>query len=254
MLPIFFCDIFPHYDIHITMFQHFISRYRGAIGALFLAVVVLFTACVCLFALSLTAVGAQRVTVVLDAGHGGIDGGVTGVKTGVKESEINLLLCRELQTCFEEYGVSVVQTRLSEHGLYGAATAGYKRRDMQKRAEIIREASPSIVLSIHQNSFALATRRGAQVFYRAQSEQSKTLANLVQNELNAMPECVRSFQPLVGDYYILNCSEYPSVIVECGFLTSPEDEALLLSQPYREQLAVAIVKGALTFLASSASG
>ena len=236
------------------MFKRFLMKYRNVIFALALAVLIALSAGACFFALSLNTAQAQRLTVLLDAGHGGVDGGVTGVKTGVKESDVNLLFCREIQRAFEENGIKVVQTRMSENGLYGAATSGYKRRDMQKRAQIIHDTAPSVVLSVHQNSYPIPTRRGAQVFFREGAEQSKLLAHHLQKALNGMPDRVREFSPLVGDYYILNCSEYPSVIIECGFLTSPEDEALLLSEEYRKRFSKAVVDGVLTFLFSSASG
>ncbi|MGN0823099.1 MAG: N-acetylmuramoyl-L-alanine amidase [Candidatus Gallimonas sp.] len=232
----------------------FFLRHRIAIGIVALILAVAFTTGTCCFALSRTTAQAQRLTVVIDAGHGGIDGGVTGVKSGVKESDVNLAVSRELQAVFEEAGITVVQTRLTEAGLYDAATPGYKKRDMRKRAEIIASAAPVLVISVHQNSFSLPTRRGAQVFYRADSERSATLANLIQNALNEMPECVRKSNPLTGDYFMLNCSEYPSVIVEGGFMTNAEDEALLLNAEYRKKLAKAIAEGALEFIASAANG
>lgn len=223
-------------------------------GFFSVALAVVFCLGVCCFALARTAAQAQRITVVIDAGHGGVDGGVVGIKTGTKESDINLSVSRILQEILEEAGLNVVQTRKTEAGLYGAATSGYKKRDMKKRAEVINGSAPALVLSVHQNFFSLSSRRGGQVFYRADSEKSKTLATLVQNELNAMPECVKKTQPLAGDYYLLNCSDYPSVIVEGGFLSNEQDEALLITQEFQKKLAQAIANGALLFLSSVVSG
>ncbi len=231
----------------------FLYRHRVLFGALALTLAVGFTLAVCFYALSGTAAEAHRLTVVLDAGHGGVDGGVVGVRTGVKESEINLAITYLLQEKFEDAGFAVALTRRTEAGLYGAATPGYKKRDMQRRAEIIRASSPAIVISVHQNFFSLSSRRGAQVFFRESSSLSRTLACNIQTALNDMPECVKRSDPLKGDYFILNCSEVPSVIVECGFLSNPEDEQLLLSDGYREKLVGAIVSGAIGFLSSSAN-
>lgn len=217
-----------------------------------LAVIVTFG--ICFFALARTAAEAQRLTIVIDAGHGGIDGGVVGTVTGTKESDINLSVSRLLQEKFEEAGFLVVQTRPTEAGLYGAATAGYKKRDMKKRAEIINRSSPALVISVHQNFFPVSSRRGAQVFFRESSPQSQTLACMIQSSLNDMAECVKSSEPLRGDYYILNCSEYPSVIVECGFLSNPADEALLVTKEYQQKIVSAIAEGALSYLASGANG
>lgn len=232
--------------------MNFFYKHRVTFGLCAVLLAVAFTFGVCFFALARTATSARRMTVVIDAGHGGVDGGVVGIETGTKESDINLALARTLQTAFEEAGFTVVQTRPTEAGLYGAATAGYKKRDMQERARIINETAPALVVSVHQNFFSLRSRRGAQVFFRETNELSAALALRVQEELNAMPECVKKTQALKGDYYVLNCNDFPSVIVECGFLSNPEDEALLLTAEYRGKIAAAIVRGALAFLDTAA--
>lgn len=233
--------------------MNFVYRHRVAFGALALILTVAFTLGVCFFALAGTTAEANRLTVVLDAGHGGVDGGVVGTKTGVKESDINLKITYLVKERFEEAGFAVVLTRRTEAGLYGMATAGYKKRDMQRRAEIIQSSSPALVVSVHQNFFSLTSRRGAQVFFKESSESSQALACSIQAALNRMPECVKRSDPLKGDYFILNSSPAPAVIVECGFLSNPEDEALLLSENYQRKLAEAVVSGAIGFLSSSAN-
>ncbi len=233
--------------------MRFFHRHKTALGLAALLTAVALTLAACFFALSGTAAEAHRLTVVLDAGHGGVDGGVVGCRTGVKESDINLKLTYLLKERFEEAGLAVVLTRRTEAGLYGAATSGYKRRDMERRAEIIRGCDPALVISVHQNFFSLSSRRGAQVFFKESSEGSKTLACSIQSSLNGMPECVKRSDPLKGDYFILNCSAAPAVIVECGFLSNPEDEALLLTEAYRRKLAEAVTAGAIGFLSSSAN-
>ena len=232
----------------------FFYRHRVLFCAAAILLSIAMTVGICLYALVQTAAASIRLTIVIDAGHGGIDGGVVGVTTKTKESDINLAIARLLQAEFEEAGFLVVQTRLTEAGLYGAATAGYKKRDMQKRAEIIAESEPAAVISVHQNSFPLSSRRGAQVFFRETSESSRTLACSIQTALNSMPECVRKNEALKEDYYVLNCSDYPSVIVECGFLTNAADEALLLTQEYRQRIAETICSGTLAYLAAMSLG
>ena len=153
-----------------------------------------------------------------------------------------------MQAEFEEAGFLVVQTRPTQAGLYGSATQGYKKRDMQKRAEIIEASAPAAVISVHQNFFSLSSRRGAQVFFREDNALSHTLACAIQAALNGMPECVRPSDALKGDYYMLNCSDYPSVIVECGFLSNPEEEKLLISEEYQQKMAKAVAEGIEKFL------
>ena len=115
--------------------MNFLYRHRVIFGLTGIALAVIITFGVCFFALARTAAAnTQRLTIVIDAGHGGIDGGVVGRVSGVKESDINLSISRCLQKEFEQAGFRVVQTRPTEAGLYGTATAGYKKRDMQKRA------------------------------------------------------------------------------------------------------------------------
>lgn len=208
----------------------------------------------CLYALAQTAAGMQRMTIVIDAGHGGIDGGVVGRVTKTKKSDINLSVSRLLQAEFEEAGFLVVQTRPTEAGLYGSATTGYKKRDMQKRSEIIHENAPAAVISVHQNFFPVSSRRGAQVFFRESNALSRTLACSIQTALNEMPECIVRSEPLKGDYYVLNCSDYPSVIVECGFLSNAADEALLVTQAYQQRIAEVICQGTIAFLAAGTTG
>ncbi len=187
-----------------------------------------------------------RYTVVLDAGHGGVDPGVLGITTKTKESDINLAIVKKLARYFADAGFRVILTRKNEGGLYGLPTAGYKRRDMEARRDIIEGAAPNAVISVHQNNFiAGRSRRGGQVFFREGDANGTALANSIQEQLNAMNH--RALSALRGDYYMLNCSRFTSVIVECGFLSNAEDEALLLGEEYREKVAQAIFAGALAY-------
>ncbi len=194
---------------------------------------------------------ANKVKIVLDAGHGGIDGGVVGSITGIKESEINLKVVKKLEKYLVNAGMSVTLTRNSDAGLYGVATKNLKKKDMQKRKEIIDEVTPDLVVSVHMNKYSLATRRGAQVFFKESDEKSELLAMQIQKSFNEMEEASRECSILSGDYYILNCNEYPSVIAECGFLSNPDDEKLLVTEEYQDKIAYAIFKGIVGYLASS---
>ena len=221
---------------------------RSAIAAVAVAFALLLSMSFALATVSVASVPAAAFTVVLDAGHGGIDPGVLGVKTKTKESEINLKIVKKLEKQFISAGFRVVLTRKNGGGLYGLPTEGYKQRDMRKRKEIIEAAQPNAVISVHQNNFVSdRSRRGGQVFFKPSDENGRALADCIQGELNALGGY--DYSALRGDYYMLNCSSYPSVIVECGFLSNAEDEALLLSEEYQEEVALAIFKGALSFFA-----
>lgn len=191
---------------------------------------------------------AMPFTVVIDAGHGGIDGGVSGVSTGVKESDLNLAYAKSLKKYFLSSGFDVIMTRSTSAGLYGRATSSLKKTDMKNRKRIIEKAAPDLVISIHMNKYPLSSRRGAQVFYKQGDEEGKQLASCVQKELNELKQAPRECFELGGDYYILNVSPCPAIIAECGFLSNAEDEALLLNETYKEELCYAIYKGAVVFL------
>ena len=195
----------------------------------------------------------ENMKIVIDAGHGGVDGGVQGIKTGVKESDLNLSIAKKLQDAFLDLGFEVVLTRPTKDGLYGVASKGFKKRDMQKRKEIVEGAKPALLLSVHQNFYPSRTPRGAQVFYNAESEQGKALAISLQEKLNALylSQKVRARNAHSADYFMLNCTSAPSVIVECGFLSNEKDEKLLVDEGWQKRLAESIVAGALAYFSQS---
>lgn len=190
--------------------------------------------------------GGER-TIVIDAGHGGVDAGVIGKVTGTKESEINLKISNYLRGYLSDAGFNVVMTRTTQGGLYGTSTKGFKMRDMKKRKEIIENCNADMVISVHQNLCPLPSKRGGTVFFDKTSESGKALADSIQSSINSMTECVTKNTALAGDYYMLKCTENPSVIVECGFLSNADDEALLISAEYQKKIAYAIFKGAVAF-------
>lgn len=202
---------------------------------------------ICVGVISSASVHDGVKTVVIDAGHGGIDAGVLGVKTKAKESEINLAIAKYLRGYFSNGGFDVVLTRTTQGGLYGTSAKGFKMRDMKKRKEIIEKNNPYLVISIHQNFCPIPSRRGAQVFFDKSSENGKLFADCIQKSLNDMPQCVKQNSALAGDYYMLKCTPNPSVLIECGFLSNEDDEALLTDESYQKAIAYAIFKGAVAF-------
>ena len=221
------------------------------VGVLLITIITFF---VCVGALKNGKIGdtaISTVKIVLDAGHGGIDGGVTGVKTGVRESELNLKVVKKVENYFKSAGIAVVLTRSSDAGLYGVATKNLKRKDMEERKRIIEKAEPAAVISVHMNKYGSSSRRGAQVFYYENNENGKKLAECIQESFNGMEEAVRKCSALSGDYYIVRCTRYPSVICECGFLSNPQDEALLVTDEYQDKIAYEIFKGVISYLSAA---
>ncbi len=192
----------------------------------------------------------NKFVIVIDAGHGGIDDGVRGKTTGVSESELNLKMAKLLKEYFSDADFRVVLTRETSAGLYGIKMPGFKKRDMECRKKIIEREKPDIVLSVHMNFYTSSVRRGLQVFYHDKNE-SRRLANEIQNIVNLnvnLPVTGRNLISLYGDYFILKCTEAPSVIVECGFLSNPLDEELLISHSYRKELAYYIFTGVINYI------
>ena len=231
-----------------------LRRLKKSVLACYLAVSLAFMTALglCISVLySPQAVGASDggLKIVIDAGHGGIDGGVTGVQTGVKESDLNLTLAFVLKDELEKIGFEVALTRKSEGGLYDTTEKGFKKRDMQKRKEIIEKESPAMVLSIHQNYYSSRAVRGAQVFYGQKNPRSKTLANVLQANLNAVynSKGVKDRKSAYGEYFMLECYTAPSVIIESGFLSNSADEKLLLDESFQKTLAKSIADGVLLF-------
>ena len=224
----------------------FVCR-RGTLFALALSLVLLLSCSFALSAASAAAVPANAPCIVLDAGHGGVDPGVVGRTTGEKESDVNLKIVQKLQKLFSDAGFCVVLTRKNAGGLYGLPTKGYKRRDMEERRRITREAEPDFVPSVHQNTFPADTsRRGGQVFFREGSAAGEALAVSIQARLNALGG--RSVSALKGDFFLLGCADCPSALVECGFLSNAEEERLLLTDEYQGKIARAVFEGVLSFL------
>ncbi len=197
-----------------------------------------------------TSSSSRKFTVVIDAGHGGIDGGALGVTTKVRESDLNLLIAKNLKRLFLDSGFIVVMTRENGDGLYGTTDPGFKKRDLKKREEIINGSLADLCISIHLNVYTSPSRRGAQTFFTKGYKESENLAKIIQSRINGMSMSPRLYNALWGDYYLLNASKIPTVIVECGFLSNPDDERLLISEEYRLQISDAIFKGAVDYLSA----
>lgn len=193
------------------------------------------------FATAATVIASARadngITVVIDAGHGGADGGVTGVTTGTKESDINLSISKYLMKYLKDAGYNVVLTRSDSAAVCGGMKYS-KREDMKARKDILTSAAPDLVISVHCNSYPLASVKGAQVFFATDSK-GESFANTVQKYFNdTLNERPRT--AAVGDYYILNCSEYPSILCECGFLSNSAEENKLITASHQEKIAFTI--------------
>lgn len=190
----------------------------------------------------------QKGTIVIDAGHGGDDPGMIG-PGGIDEKVLNLVYAKKLKELLEAQGYRIVMTRETEAGLYDEDQPNKKAQDMERRVKIIEENSPLLTVSIHQNSYPDASVCGPQVFYFQHSVEAEKLAASIQNAMNAELKIERP-RTHKGNtsYYILKRSSSVTVIVECGFLTNPQEEAKLQEEAYQDQVAQAICDGVLAYL------
>lgn len=193
------------------------------------------------------ALQGQSVTVVLDAGHGGEDGGATGV-SGTSEAELNLQISLRLQDLLQLCGVPVRMIRQTDTAVYtqGCGTIAEKKTsDLKNRVKIVNETENAVLLSIHQNFFTEGKYHGAQVFY-ANTPGSRVLAAHMQANLALGLDAGNRRQSKAADgVYLLEHIECTGILVECGFLSNYEEEQRLLQPEYQKKLA-AVIAGTIS--------
>ncbi len=186
---------------------------------------------------------------VLDAGHGGEDGGAVSL-TGVPESQINLAIVLKLRDVLGLYGVDPIllrETDVSLHDGDAGTLREKKRSDLKNRVAAVEEVEGGILLSVHQNTYPSSRYHGTHVFY-APTEGSQALAERFQNSIKAalQPDNQRAVKQIPDTVYIMNHVTCPAVLIECGFLTNPEEEALLRDEDYQRKLSAVIAAAWLT--------
>ncbi len=187
----------------------------------------------------------EREIIVIDPGHGGFDGGATS-KNGTIEKEINLEIALKLKKILKKAGFQVYLTRETDCGLYSSDHVKNKKsEDLYKRIQLKREKNCDIFISIHQNMFEDNRCFGSQVWY-ASNEKSELLARAVQQALkdNIKNENRREAKSAGEAFYILRDGhKSAALIVECGFLSNPDEEAKLKTNKYQKKIAESIAKG-----------
>lgn len=182
-------------------------------------------------------------TIVIDSGHGGVDPGKVGT-AGVLEKDINLSIAKKVKKLLEQKKYRVVMTRSEDKGLYQDTDSNKKMADMRARVSLIHETNPAMAVSIHQNSFGSPQVKGAQVFYYQGSEEGKWMADLVQDTLKEkLADGNHRIAKANNNYYMLCQTDVPFLIIECGFLSNPQEEQLLGSEEYQGKMAAAIATG-----------
>ena len=191
----------------------------------------------------------SKGVIVVDSGHGGNDPGKIGV-AGTKEKEVNLTIALKLKKHLERQNIRAIMTRTDDRNLADANATNEKISDMKQRVAKMNSEQPDAGISIHQNSYPSSDVHGAQVFYPQGSEKSKQLADHIQSAL------IKGLDPnnhreakANAEYYLFRDNPYPIVIVECGFLSNPEELRSLQDNNYQKKAVQCILDGIESYLA-----
>ena len=184
---------------------------------------------------------SNEMQVIMDAGHGGINVGKSGVN-GQKEKDINLEISKKITKFPSDSNVTVKMTREGDERL-----ADSQREDLKARTDIM-NGGALLAVSIHQNSYRDPAVSGAQVFYYTDSEEGRTAAGMIQAELNALAPDNEKEIRANDSYYILKNTRIPTVIVKCGFLSSYTEAEKLADDEYQNRIAEAVSEGILQYI------
>lgn len=194
---------------------------------------------------------AEKPVIVLDAGHGGLDSGAVG-KSGLLEKDVNLSVVKKLASMLKMSGFEVVLTRNEDISIYDPGVEGIRNQklsDMDNRLEIVQKYPDSIFLCIHQNNYTDPQYFGGQMFYNNNNPENRTLAQIMQNRFATLqPGNDREIKLSGEELFLLKSNPNPSLLIECGFLSNPKEEALLATDEYRQQTAFTIYCGLIEFL------
>lgn len=186
----------------------------------------------------------HRHVVMLDPGHGGYDPGAITTQ-GVYEKAINLKIAQDVKEMLRPSGIEIYLTREEDMDYAPDSVKGKttkKQIDLNHRIEMAKEAKADVFVSLHVNATATGQKSGAETFYHYKSDSGKKLAEWIQQELIKIPGMNRRVAK-PGDFYIINNTSMPAVIVEVGYLSNVKEQKKLQESWYQEQLARAVAKG-----------
>lgn len=189
----------------------------------------------------------QRPIIIVDAGHGGFDGGAVA-NDGTAEKDINLNIAVFLKGFLEQSGFEVILTRDSDRGTdddISEKIAVRKKSDLRNRLNLMQKYPDAIFVSVHLNKFTTSAASGAQVFYSKNHSNSPRLGQCVQGSIISLlqKENTRVIKQATSSTYLLNNATIPAIIVECGFLSNAGDLALLKDEAYQRKMAFCIYSG-----------
>ena len=236
-----------------NIFDKFKGKYIFLITCVLSAVMVLVLAFVAYGEINSKSDSNVNYKIVLDAGHGGEDGGAVG-QDGIVEKDINLKIALKLKDLLQAAGYDVVMTREEDEAIYddSAETLREKKRsDLNNRVKIIEKNSDSktIFVSIHQNKFPNPKYFGTQIFYSKNDDKSQKLAVSIKESVVGFLQSqnTREIKPANKKIFLLNKAQIPAVVVECGFLSNEEEARKLSSSSYQSKMAFSIYCGIINY-------
>lgn len=194
----------------------------------------------------------QDTVIIIDAGHGGFDGGAVA-SDGTSEKDINLNIASTVSSLLTASGKETIMTRSSDTGTEDDSSATISKRkvsDLQNRLKLINSYENAIFVSIHLNKFTTSTANGTQVFYSKNRSESSELGQCIQNTVVSLLQKNNSrvIKPATSSTYLLHNAKIPAVIVECGFLSNKQELEKLKTTDYQMQMAYAVYCGIIKFL------
>lgn len=193
-----------------------------------------------------------KQTVIIDAGHGGDDGGAIGID-GTVEKDINLDIALKLEKLLKFYGFDVIMTRTEDIMTCDDGLDSLRKRkisDIHNRFDVLEKNPDAVFISIHQNKFEDNSQHGTQVFYSGNNDESKLLAESIQNSIVSVlqPDNSRVVKKSGSGIYLLYHAKLPAVLVECGFISNPAEVKKLNDEKYRMKIAILIADGLIKYL------
>lgn len=193
-----------------------------------------------------------KQTVIIDAGHGGDDGGAIGID-GTVEKDINLDIALKLEKLLKFYGFDVIMTRTEDIMTCDDGLDSLRKRkisDIHNRFDVLEKNPDAVFISIHQNKFEDNSQHGTQVFYSGNNDESKLLAESIQNSIVSVlqPDNSRVVKKSGSGIYLLYHAKLPAVLVECGFISNPAEVKKLNDENYRMKIAILIADGLIKYL------
>lgn len=196
-----------------------------------------------------------NATVIVDAGHGGVDGG-TSADDGTLEKHLNLQIALKLESILKSMGINTVMTRTEDISIHDESANTIRNKkisDLKNRLSIINNTDDSVFVSIHQNHFSNPIYYGTQIFYSKNNPESSILANSIRQSVISVlqKDNTREIKQSGTDIYLLHHAQTPAVMVECGFLSNADETAKLKDENYQRKLAFMIAIGICDYLKTS---